>query len=434
MALGRDFPVLFPLYDITIYDLAAASTKVQTPVSGSLGASGDNTYIKVTDNTIPNGSSQLPSDMAAEVLAVECISPVVTNGGSTLYPDFQWAPYPDAVDLSSPTPANKFLADGSFGGNLFPLSTNIVDRRNVTPLVVGVSLRKLLNDAKNGRAIGDMALKATGWKYNSTFQSLVQSKRGWGTSVSGDTVVTPGRLIFWGERYTDQMLAPFAGMWNGSFTRTTLRRYLERIQVPETVAGVQNGTVSVADLPTLSGGYRQRGAVVFRDVRFAQNLAATATSANYYLTNSQQAYGSSGKVDTQYSSDLGLPFAPVNGNAANARSAILLQKAGVVPGVTNLAYFGLQVGGGIVPDPNGWPVGENVDRYAYGNVQPLRSESEIYYSLPDLENEIDIFAENAAWFVAANGTAIGVKDAAVATAGVAIELAGSVTASSGPAA
>ncbi len=424
MAQGRDFPVLFPLYDITIGDLNAASTGVQTPVTGALGASGDNTYVYVTPNTIPSGTSQLPSGLGAEVLFVECISPVVTNAGSVVYPDFAWSPQPDGVDLSSPTPANNFFADGSYGGNMFPPQAQTVGRKRVG--IVGVSLRALLNDAKNGMKVGSMALKATGWKYISTFQSRLYSQRGWGASVAGDTVITPGRLIFWGERYTDAMLAPFAQYWNGSFSRTSLRRYLERDQVPMTISGRQGGTVSVVDLPTLSGGYQQRGDVVFRDARFAYNANATSASAPYPLTNSQQANGQTGQVSSTYSGDVGFPFAPVNGKPSNAKSAILLQKLGIVPGVTNLAYLGLTFAGTLVPDPAGWPVGANVDQYAYGNVQPLRSESELYYGLPDLENEIDIYGENAAIFVAADGTPISAGAARVAEMGVAIQLSGAV--------
>ena len=424
MAQARDFPVLFPLYDITIYDLNAASTGVQSPVTGSQGASGDNTYIEVTANTIPGNTSALPSGLGAEVLFVECISPVVTNGGAVVYPDFQWSPQPDGVDLSSPTPANRCFIDGSYGGNMCPPRAQTVGRQRAG--IIGVSLRSLLNDARNGKRVGSMATKATGWKYISTFQAKLYSKRGWGASVSGDTVQTPARLIFWGERYTDRMLAPLAASWNGAFSITSLRRYLEQDQVPMTLSGVQGGTVTVADLPTLSGGYQQRGDVIFRDMRFAVNDVATASSSAFPLTNSQQAGGKSGNVSTSYSSDLGFPFAPVNGQPANAKSAVILQKLGIIPGIANLAYFGLDFGGTLVPDPNGWPVGENVDLFAYGQVQDLRNQSELYYSIPDLENEIVVYGENAAVFVAGNGTAIASGDASVAEVGVAVQTSGAV--------
>jgi hypothetical protein len=433
MAVGRNFTELFPLYDVTIHDLAPNSTGVDTPVSGAVGASGQSTYLFVTPNTIPNGTSQLPTGVAAEVLLVEVIAPVVTNGGAVVYPDLQWSPKPDSTPLASPTPANRFIADGSYGGNMFPLKSNTVGFRDAIP--IGVSLRKLLNDAKNGKPVADMALRATGWKYNSTFQLTLSSSRGWGAGVTGDTVQTPARIIVWGERYTDQMLAPLAPFWRGDFQRTTLRRYLERQNVPMTLSGRQGGVVSVADIASLSGGYAQKGDTVFRDVRFATPAQAVSGTSRYFLTNSQQAYGVQGNVSTRFSGDLGLPFAPVNGVASNARSALILQKFGVTPGAANLAYVGLDIGDAVVPDPNGWPAGQNVVRIPYGQVQPLRSSSELYYPLPDLEVEIIVFAENAAAFVQANGSgSIATGTVSVAWAGVAVQLGGGMTVSPGPAA
>lgn len=426
MAQPRDFSVLAPLYDVTVYYLAPGSTGVNLPVSGALGKSGNNTYAQITPNTIPNGTSQLPSGVAGDALLVEVISPVVSNGGAILYPDVQWWPVADSTDLSSPTPAAKFFADGSYGGNLFPMRSQVIGRKDA--ITIGISLRKLLNDAKNGHPSSDMALKATGWKFNSTLQVKVQSSRGFGAGVSGDTVVTPLRIIVWGERITDNLLEPLAQYYRGAFSRTTLRRYLERASIPMTISGFQNGQVSVADIATLPGGYNQKGDSVFRDVRFASNNNATGSSSRYFLTNSQQAYGTDGNVDSQYSGDLGMPFAPVNGVAANAKSALILQKFGVVAGVTNLAYVGLDIGDAVIPDPNGWPVGPNVDRLVYGQAQPLRGNSEIYYPLPDLEVEIDVFGENASAFIAADGTAVAAGAASVAMAGVAVQLSGGVTA------
>jgi hypothetical protein len=419
MAQGRDFSVLFPLYDVTIYDLPPASTGVVTPVSGAVGAAGQNSYLQVTPNTIPNGSGALPSGLAAEALIAEVVSPVVSNGGSLVYPDLQWWFYPDATDLRNPTPAAQLFFDGSYGANMMPPRAQTVggDQR-----VLGISLRRLLTEALNGHARSNMPFWATGVKYNSTLQLKLSSQRGFGAGVAGDTVITPGRIRIWGERYTDKMLAPLARFWNGAFSRVTLRRQLEAADIPVAIAGVHAGRVSVADIATLPGGYGQNGAQIHRHFTFAYN--AVAAAAQFFLTNSQPAGGAQGNVSVQYSGDLGNPFAPVNGVASNAKSAVIYREAGIVAGIANVAYFGAQVGGANVPDPNGWPVSQGVDRQAYGNVQPLRSDSGLFYALPELEGEIDVYAENAAWFVTPTpGQQIAANAAAVAVGGIAIQLA-----------
>lgn len=421
MANARDFAVLFPLYDVIIHDLAPNSTGAVTPVTGTVGASGQNTYMYVTPSTIPNGTGALPSGLAAEALMLEIVSPVITNGGAVVYPDLQCWFYPDSTDLRNPTPAGQLIFDGSYGANMMPPRENTVGRIQV-PL--GISLRRLLTEARNGHGRANMPLYATGIKYNSTLQLKVQSLRGWGAGVAGDTVQTPARIRIWGERYSNKMMDPLAAFWNGAFSRTGLRRQIEGAEIPPAIAGVQGGRVSVADIASLPGGYGQtNGAKVFRDFRFAYNLVATSTSAQFFLTNSQQAGGAQGNVDPQYSGDLGFPFAPVNGVAANAKSAVIVQQFGVTPGVANLAYAGFYIGGATVPDPNGFPVGFGVDRQGYGNVQPIRSDSALWYALPDLDGEIDIYGENAAVFVTANGNAaIAAKSVAVALGGVSIQL------------
>jgi len=419
MAQGRDFPVLFPLYDVTIDSLAPATTGQITPVSGSYQASGQNTYLFVTPNTIPNGSGALSSGLAADALLIEVTPPVVTNGGQAVYPDFQLWPYPDSTSLRSPTPAGSLLFDGSYGGNMLPPRERTVGREQVA---LGISLRRLLTEARNGHPRNNMALLATGIKYNSTFQLQVSSQRGWGPGVPGDTVVTPARVRVWGERYTERMLDLVASFWNGAFTHSGIRRQLEATEVPPSIAGVQTGRVSIADIATLPGGYHQSGAQIFRYFSFAYPAVQTSTSSPYFLTNSTNVGGTPGNVNQQYSGDLGFPFGPVNGVQSNAKSAVIVQQFGVTPGNPNIAYAGFQVGGASVPDPNGFPVGYSADRIAYGNVQPIRADSALWYALPDLEGEIAIFGENASVFITANGTAIQANSVAVAVGGVSIQL------------
>ncbi len=429
VANGKDFSVLFPLYDITIANLAPNTNGTETQISGTIGAADQDNFITITPNTIPGGTSQLPSGLAAEALIPEVISPIVSNGGALVYPDFAWWPAPDGTDLK------KYLhMDGSYGGNMTPPWAQTKARPGEEPLTWGVALDRLLEEAIAGHPRKNMPLAATGLKYNTSFQTKLASSRGWGPGVAGDTVVRPGRIRIWGKRYTKGMLAKLAQGFRGRFKTTTLRRILEASgndPITAFIQGVQAGMVDLLDFPGLPGGWNQTvGQVVMRYLNFAYNAADTSNTDNYFLTNSQQAYGTPNQVTT-YSGDLGYAFAPTGGEQKNARTAVVFKEAGVVGGVDNLAYFGVQVGGAIVPDPDGWPVSQGVVRQAYGQVSP-QGTGEEYYRIPKLEGgELDIYGENAAWFVTPDGAAIAAGTAAVAVGGIYVDGLGTGVTASG---
>lgn len=424
---GRDFPALVPLYDLLIHDLTPASGAVVAPVTGSVGASGDNTYLFImgnnsTNHTLPSDSAALPTGQYGEVIYAEVTSPVVTNGGSTVYPDLQWWLYPDTNDLQS---AQFF--DGSYGTNMTPRRELTVGRQQA--FAFGDPLLRLLVNAKNGNPDPDMPLHATGVKYQSAMQLKVQSTRGWGHNVSGDVIATPARITLWGYRYTDQMLAPYAGFWQPSFGTDEVRRQLEAANGIRQIAGTYPWFPSQATWVQGPGGYQPSATTrIDRYVDFAYNLAASGTTASFFFTNtapgqSGNVCGSANDTAATTANDLGWNFAPVQGNASAQGAAIILENLGVASDITNIQAVGIQYAGSInVPDPLGIPVSAHNDRVAYGNVQSQRLESELYYAVPALEAEVSVYGENAVPFVTPNGTAIAANTAAIAVIGRKLKL------------
>ncbi|HEY3367786.1 MAG TPA: hypothetical protein VGK74_22235 [Symbiobacteriaceae bacterium] len=409
MATAKNFPATSPLYDVTVPALAPLSSGVTTPVTGAVGAPGQPTYCFVTPNVLQNNSGALVGGVVGEVLMVEVTSPVVQAAdGSIVYPDLGWWFVPDGTDLQ------KYQnLDGSYGSNMMPSREVCVGREQ---LKFGISLRRLLTEARNGHPRSNMALLATGIKFVSNLALKLASARGWG--IAGDVVKSPARIRVWGERYSQDTLAALAGFYDGSFSRQSLRRELDGLPP---ITGWQGGAATMDMWTGLPGGYNQRGTIVHRYFNFASNLAQTAAQTPYILSNVQNIGGAQGNV--ALNNDLGYGFGPTQGTAAQAKDALVIQQFGVVPGIANIAWAGFQVGGSNVPEPNGFPVGAGADRWAYGQVSPLRQGSELYFPLPDYEGELEIYQENAAVQVTAGGTAIAANAAVVAIGGVRITLA-----------
>ena len=412
----NQFSALVPLYDLTIQALPAGGGTQLMPVTGSVGASGSALYGYVTANTLPGATSQLPNGVVAEGLIAQVQSPIIRNNttGVLSYPDLGWWPVvDDSNDLQ------KYLYfDGSYGTNMMPPGAQLVGGKGyIVPL--GISLRRLLNEAKAGRGRNNMALLATGIKYVSNFALKALSQAGF--PGTGYTVVQPARIRIWGERYTSAILGPLAGFYNGQFDRTDMRRQLAGL--PD-VVGVQAGQVAAdASFATLPGGYDQKsGAQVNRYFNFSSNAKATTPNTAYNLTNSQAAGGGQGQV--ALTNDLGFPFGSTNGSAANVKDALIVQQFGVAGGVANIAYAGFQIGGSLIPEGQGWPVDSLVDDLAYGNTAPQRTGTGLWYPLPALEGDLVIAGENAAVFIQDNGASGGIPQnaATVAVGGVRVKM------------
>lgn len=429
MAESNDFLQPKLLGDWTITNLQNASQGTLMPTSGTTGTSTSNNFYGVTANQFQNGSVSLPSGLVGEVIYAEVYSPVVDTASGAAYPDAQWWMFPDAaLDLQP----YQYL-DASFGGNMTPPLANLVRPTTISGeskiFTFGVPMWKLLQDVRKAlmsgnpaaiaRAQRNMATKGTGIKFVAGMQMKASSTRGWGPAVSGDFVVNPLRVRLWGYTYSQAQvnaLSNYNGTptYQGGYSYFGMRRGLQGLGP---IAGNQAGFVSIPTWTGLPGGYAQTGgAVVHRYAQFSQNLIATGTSNAFPLTNNTQIGGTSGNV-AQYQ-DMGFGLAPVNGNATQQNVGYVIQGFGVVPGIANLQYAGINVSGLAVPGPNGYDVSQNVLSIAFGNVQPLRPETNLYFPIPLLADQIELAGENAYAFVTPNGTDIGAKDAEVAAYGL----------------
>lgn len=439
---ANDFPAEVPLGDWIVQNLSPNSGRVQAPETGTAtGQSATtNNYIRVTGSAtgdppiFPGNTTQISGGYSAEVTRIEITSPVVVNSNTTIYPDFQLAPRPDRND----TLINFELIDGTYGTNMLPPVANTVGQRQV---VIGEPWFRVAQAILSGAdyyyspeqqtwvSVANAPLLVTGIKLNSSMGMVVSSQRGWGAGVTGDTVVTPARVRMWGYQYTPQMLELLASAWNGhnNFSRRGIRRTLENLPA---ISGTSNWQPLSSTWTRGPNGWAQTGgSKIWRYFAFAPNANATSPNNPYLLTNAST-LGADGNVgNAGYNSDLGWPFAPVQGNASTVGDAVILQEFGVPTGITNIAYAGIASGGGngsLVPAPKGFPLSTNVNDIAYGQVSPQRTGSALFYALPRIRFEGEFAGENAAAFVTDNGTAIpayaapGTKTAASNSAVVAV--------------
>jgi len=87
----------------------------------------------------------------------------------------------------------------------------------------------------------------------------------------------------------------------------------------------------------------------------------------------------------------------------------------------NQAYLGWLIDNEYVPTPGGWPINQHVNLFNFGSVQPLRTESGLYHTIPRYQGELLIYGEGAVPFITANGTAIPAGGSKVVIDGVIVE-------------
>ena len=405
---ANDFTAQVPLYDLTIAELPAGGGTIEGPVTGAEGSAGSGTYLYVTNKVLPQNTSQLPSGIVADALYVQ-VTPCIVSDDSTgvlSYPDLNWW-----FTVDGNNDLQKFMNfDGSYATNMLP---NKSQTRGEKFVVLGQSLRRLLKGVQAGKGRRNIPMLATGVKYVSELHIKARSTAGF--PGAGKTVIQPGRIRVWGERYNQNQLDQFASVYPtvNSFARNDMRRQIEGLAP---VAGVQSGIVSQANWISLPGGYGQSGAIVNRYFNYAQNLLATTANTAYALTNSQQAGGNKGQVGLQ--NDLGFPFGATNGNSAQVSDAVILQEFGVASGIANIGFVGLDFGGTLVPEGQGWPIDSVVNDLVYGQT----SESGVWYALGGLPGDIVLAGENAAVFIQDNGTPVAANAATVAVGGVRVTL------------
>ena len=296
---------------------------------------------------------------------------------------------------------DNFYIDMSISGNMFPRRDNTVGRDS---LILGNSMLKIASTTgkfpdKN------TPLAFTGWKITKDISFFFFSQGGFASTVFAQ----PPTVQLYGDVYDIDSLSTvqrMLGQWNGSINLQSARRSIKGL-APYTNFHTIPGVLNLDTFATLPGGAKQGSVRVFRYFKTSQPLVATTGQAVYPLTTINQVGGKVGNVGTH--SDLGYDF------TAN-RSAIKITEFGRIPG-SGAGYTGLTFGGsdqypyetafGLVCTPAN-------PRIPYGQVQPIRPESNLYYRLSrwgdwspgEVGPEI-IAAETGSFFISAqNGTTI----------------------------
>lgn len=379
------------LVDVQVTAVGAGQT-INT-VSGTTFTQGTSTT-QMTPNSV--NSTQPVTGTVWDALFIE-VFPGVLNPGQT-EPDL-WM-YPQVDDISY---RDSFYVDISISGNPFPPRDNTVGRDSLT---LGASL---LKDAMRGSFRPVPALDYSGWKVTKDLTLFFYSQAGFTTGSSGTFAVPPTVKIY-GDVLDLKTLGYVNGrmrLFNGAIELNSVRRYLAGM-LAYTNTFQFAGPVSLNNWATLPGGPKQAGVKVYRFFKVSQPLQSTSGQAVYPLTNTvTQVGGKAGNVG-QFS-DLGFDF-------SSNRSALKVDQFGRIPGA-GAGYCGITHGGmdvypyetafGLVCTP-GDP------RIPYGQVQPLRPESDLYYRIPRWgdwspgETEPEVIAgEAAAFFISAqNGTTI----------------------------
>lgn len=403
MADWMGYPVQTTLLDLTVTKFKAGVTQ-KSNLSSTYTSPNGNTEIQITNNTV-NGAS-IPNGQVADATDVIVIPPVLADGTT---PDVEFWFEVDGQ------PMDKYsIYDGSADGNMFPFPMLNVGRR----ISLGDSLRKALVMIGAGKSFSNVPYKCTGLKITQGLRVVFKSVAGWGPAgTNTSTVATPLRVIVLGDTLDRQTIDPLTRYYlPNSFVNVMDPFFgLINLQVP-------NPGQNLSQMwNTLPGGIKQGSVKINRRILFSTNGVATSTSNIFTFTNSQKMLGSENNVSDQQH-DLGDDFSdPTNNNI------FVYDGLGVRLPSNQQAYVGFNVDGNNIPNNEGQAgksISTNLNFLLYGAVQPVRSESNLYYGIPNASRLTNMVVRNNAVvpFINTTGTtAISAGDVKMAKTGVLIE-------------
>lgn len=389
-----------PLVDITVSAISPGATH-RTATTGQLADA------RGTSEITQIGSVRVLSSLAlaglyGDLTRLMFVPPVVQDGGGNIvYPDVFVVPVVDGVPLGF-----VLRWDASAPRNMLPNPAVTVGGWQV---LLGIPFRKAMRERMN-----NLPLKATGLKATVNYRFDVFSERGFPNA--GDTLITPLRIIGYGDLLTDDELAELAALgYDGTFVD----------QVPgfpefRGTHRLKGGPLSGRTWSSLPGGTNQAETKIYRFFRQGINRVATGTSNRFFLTRDVTLGGSEDAVEDE--EDLGFDFT----RGAQADDYLRITHAGVIPG-TNQAFWGVRVNDQVLPvgiggSTEGLPVSQGFNPWAYGAVQPQRGDSNLYYAIPKTPLSLAVYRNKVAWFITPNGTAIPADEASIALAGVYVQV------------
>lgn len=405
------------LADVQVISLAANTQGFPT-VSGSTYTQGSNTT-QMTPNSV--NSTQPVPDTYWDGLYMEVFPGVLAAGASE--PDLQLTVKVDDIDYSP-----YFYVDISVSGNMLPPRDNTVGRSSI---LIGNSMIRVAISAQRSVQRGaplsrslwpiNMPLEFTGFKITKGIDFWFSSTSGFTSS----TFVVPPTVKLYGDVYDENLINFVVSMmpfgWDGFISIQSARRALASPPKPPYVA-TQQSTLTPKTFSTLPGGPKQSGVKVFRFLKYSVPLVSTSGQAIFPLTSLvEQIGGKTGSVGL--SNDLGFAFRDNN-------NALYVREYGRIPG-SGAGYAGITSGGTDVYPPEtayGLVCTPGDPRVPYGQVQPYRPESDLYYRLPRWgdwspgESGPEVIAgETMAFYVSAqNGTTISANTDKTAVGGAMI--------------
>lgn len=391
---------VYPLIDITVSALSAAATH-RTAITGQLSDARGTSEITQIGSVRVLSSAAL-SGLYGDLTELAIIPPIVQTASGIVFPDVWIVPVVDGVALG-----HVMRIDGSAPRNMLPSPMVTVSGVRV---LIGIPFRHALR-----AGMDNIVLKTTGLKASISYRFDVYSSRGWG--ISGDTVITPLRIIGYGDLLSPDEVSEVASLgYNGAFVN-------QAPGFPEFrgVHRLKGGPLSEKTWTSLPGGTNQGETKIWRFFRAAYNRVATASSNRFFLTRDTGLGGSETYVESE--EDLGFDFST---KGPREDDYLRITHAGVIPG-SNQAFWGVRINDQVIPSgiggtSEGLPVSPGFNPWAYGAVQPQRPDSNLYYPLPKTPFDIAIYKNKVAFFVTPNGSAIAANDASVAVAGIYVQV------------
>jgi hypothetical protein len=348
------------LCDVQVTAIGAGQT-INT-VSGQTFTQGTSTT-QMTPNSVNSTDPLSGTAWHALYLAVH---PGVLNPGQTA-PDLTMWVRVDQQDFSS-----YFYVDLSIGSNMFPRRQNTVGSKVV---LLGESMMEwAAKIARGAQKPKNMPTRFTGWKITDDITFYFTSVAGFTTGANG-TFQNPPTIQLYGDVYDRAAAAYVAAVlgWDGSINLQSERR-ARGGRAPFATAHGAPG-VSFDNWQLLPDGAKQGSVKVYRTFKYAYCNVAVAGPTITPLSRINALNGKVGNVPT-VNEDLGWDY-------AGKASAFQLIEIGRRPGA-GAGYFGLYFGGTSIDPPEtayGLVCTPGNPRVYSGQVQPIREEGDLYYTL-----------------------------------------------------
>ncbi len=374
------------LVDVTVTQVPAGGTHT-TAITGSKSDTTGKSNITTVGGAPVMSTAALSGDLG-DLTDLILVGSVDSTG---TFPDVTIQPFVDGQ-----AQGDKITIDGSAYGNMMPGPAQAVGMAHIS---LGIAFRKALR-----ARMASLPTKATGLKAKAQYQFQVSSVHGWGNAANAQSAL---RMIGIGDRLdtstADAVGAELQAMLDDYAAGTSPYNPLAIYdKAPGFAAlsatfGLPAGLTSKT-WTSLPGGNDQKGIEVWRFLRHAYNTVATSSGGIFPLSGVPEVGGVNGYVlDSNH--DLGF-------NYENSTDYLRFLEFGNRPGA-NQAYVGVKVNDTVLPDsPFGFAITDGVNPWPYGNVQPQRTESGVYYVMGKNPWPVVARKNRVVWFVVADGTAI----------------------------